>query len=52
MGGQDEKEVVLGDSFLHRYYTLFSLDDGNVGIAKNRENIQMEQLFNVKDKET
>ena len=41
---------MLGDSFMQRYYTLFNLDERNVGIAKNRENIKMEHLLNLKDK--
>jgi hypothetical protein len=40
--------LFLGDGFFNRYYTYFDLQNKNVGIAKNNEQISLEQL--VKNK--
>lgn len=46
------KFVILGDAFFNRYYTVFDLEQSSVSIAKNRENITLNDLFTLKNKYT
>ena len=40
-----ENEIILGDGFFRRYYTFFNLGKREIGIAKNREDLTVEQIL-------
>ena len=40
-------ELILGDGFFNRFYIFMDLEDHEVGIAKNKQNITMEKIFDL-----
>lgn len=39
--------IFLGDGFFNRFYTYFDLEQDKVGIAKNLENITMDDILSL-----
>ena len=42
-------EIILGDGFFNRFYMYVDLDSDQIGLAKNRENITLQDVLELND---